>query len=183
MPLCLKVRWDMKQTKNRNRLRNAIVGGLLSALLVASCASVEIIPPDARLAPPSARILKVAYPTAWSRTIGWFDAHELEITDIDEALGLIQGRLALPDDDTQVDCGRFNINTAITPPKLQKHAKVRVHLSRGFEATSQVLISVTGQYRLDVMDNYAAQVITHTGPCVSLGGIEKQIFNFLTGAS
>ena len=136
-----------------------------------------------QLAPPSARILQVDYSTAWSRTIGWFDAHELEITDIDEGFGLIVGRLALPDDDRQVDCGDFNIRAAVSPPQLKKHAKVRVHLSRGFGATSQVLIAVTGQYRLDVMNTYAARMITHTGPCVSRGGIEKQIFDFLKGAA
>jgi hypothetical protein len=156
---------------------------LVLPVVLAGCAQVTITPPVIQLAPPSARILQVDYPTAWSRTIGWFDAHELEITDIDEGFGLIVGRLALPDDDRQVDCGDFNIRAAVSPPQLKKHAKVRVHLSRGFGATSQVLIAVTGQYRLDVMNTYAARMITHTGPCVSRGGIEKQIFAFLKGAA
>jgi|GEM_PF-748078 hypothetical protein len=156
---------------------------LVLPVVLAGCAQVTITPPKIQLAPPSARILQVDYPTAWSRTIGWFDAHELEITDIDEGFGLIVGRLALPDDDRQVDCGDFNIRAAVSPPQLKKHAKVRVHLSRGFGATSQVLIAVTGQYRLDVMNTYAARMITDTGPCVSRGGIEKQIFAFLKGAA
>ena len=205
----------MKQKNNKKRLSKATTStmttttraraGLFQGLVLplilplvlpvvlAGCAQVTITPPKIQLAPPSARILQVDYPTAWSRTIGWFDAHELEITDIDEGFGLIVGRLALPegdrpeeqgpDEDRQVDCGDFNIRAAVSPPQLKKHAKVRVHLSRGFGATSQVLIAVTGQYRLDVMNTYAARMITHTGPCVSRGGIEKQIFAFLKGAA
>jgi len=169
--------------KHRSKKHLTRLATLCLVVGLSGCANVEITPPIMQLAPPSARILQVDYSTAWSRTIGWFDAHEFEITEIDEGLGLIAGRLALPEDDAHIDCGTFDIRSPVSPPVMKKYAKLRVHLTQGFGASSQVLISVTAQYRLDVMNTYAGQRMTYTGPCVSRGGIEKQVFNFLDGNS
>jgi hypothetical protein len=162
---------------------HGVWASLVLAAGLASCARVDIIPPDSQLPPPAVRIIQDDAPRVWSRMMGWFDAHEVEISEINEAQGVIIGSLALAEDDTQVDCGRFTIKSSLTPPVLKKRARVRAHFSKGFGGSLQVLISVTGTYRLDVMNTYAAQMITHTGPCVSRGGLEKQIFAFLQGTA
>ena len=159
----------------------AILGLLVLLLMTASCAKIEVTPPEVRLTAAPVRTLPVGYEEAWARTIGWFDAHEAEITDIDQGNRYIEGRLGLASMDARLDCGTFHVDTALSPPSIVKIAKVRVYLRGVFAEHAEARINVTGYYKMTLVDNYAAQLITRTGPCVSRGGLEREIFAFLAG--
>lgn len=166
---------------NKNLVLVIIAIILLALLALTGCAKIEVTPPDARPDTPRNHALPVAYDRLWARTIGWFDVHEVEITEINERFGLVSGVLHLQEGDGQLDCGTFHITTALSQPKLSREAHIRVQLNGAVLARPQVLVAVTGAYKLDVIDNYAAQTIRKTGPCVSRGVLENEIVSFLAG--
>lgn len=147
-----------------------------------ACATIEVTPPEARLTPAPLRTLPVSFDDGWARTIGWFDAHEAEITEIDQKLNFVEGRLGLSADDQRLDCGTFHIDAALSPPSIVKIAKLRIYLRNVFDTHAEARINVTGHYKMTLIDNYAGQMITRTGPCVSGGGLEREVFAFLSGS-
>lgn len=157
----------------------------MSAVLVTvwlgGCATIAVTPPEASLTPAPLRTLPIGFDDGWARAIGWFDAREAEITDIDQKLNFVEGRLGLPADDLRLDCGTFHIDTALSPPSIVKIAKVRIYLRGVFDNHAEARINVTGHYKMTLIDNYAGQLITRTGPCVSRGALEREIFGFLAG--
>lgn len=168
--------------KNKKNLGLAIIAIIILALLaLTGCAKIEITPPAARPDAPRSHALPVDYDRLWARTIGWFDAHEVEITEINERYGLVSGVLHLDEGETQLDCGTFHVTTALSQPQISREAHIRVQLHGALSVRPSVLVAVTGTYKLDVIDNYAAQTIRKTGPCVSRGALETQIVSFLAG--
>ena len=105
----------------------------------------------------------------------------MEITEINERFGLVSGVLYVAEDDAPLDCGTFHVTTALSQPQISREAHIRVQLNDAVLARPQVLVAVTGTYKLDVIDNYAAQTIRKTGPCVSRGMLENEIISFLAG--
>lgn len=152
---------------------------ILLVMFLTACARIDVSPPLFRLAEPPSRTVPGDYEVLWGRAVGWFDAHEAEIIELDEAAGLVSGRLALPAADGRIDCGTFHVDEVLTPPDIAKQADIRIKLHGRSAATPLVLVTVTGHYKLSVMSTYAARRITRSGPCVSRGGLEKQIFSFL----
>lgn len=73
------------------------------------------------------------------------------------------------------------MTTALSQPELRRETHIRVQLNGAVSARPQVLVAVTGTYKLDVIDNYAAQTIRKTGTCVSRGVLENEIITFLAG--
>ena len=171
----------MQDDNNNWWIAPAMIGLLVLLMLTASCAKIEVTPPQLRLLPAPVRMLPVNYYEGWARAIGWFDAHEAEISDIDQGNRFIEGRLGLSGDDTRLDCGTFHVDTALSPPSIVKVAKVRIYLRGVFAEHAEARINVTGHYKMTLVDNYAAQLITRTGPCVLAGRLERGIFAFLAG--
>lgn len=171
----------MDSDKNQWLIILAIIGFLLLMLLTASCARIEATPPEVQLLPAPSRTVPVDYDTALARSIGWFDAHEAEITEIDRKLSYVEGRLGMGGDDTRLDCGTFQVSTALSRPSLLKVAKVRIYLRNVFGSYTETRVTVTGNYKMTVVDNYAARLVSRSGPCVSRGGLEREIFAFLSG--
>lgn len=155
-----------------------IVFGLL---MLTGCANVSVTPPTPRLDAAQSRAVPGNYVDVWARAIGWFDAHEVEITEIDERLGTIFGRFKLPTEATVLDYGTFHVRKALSPPRLSREAQVRVQMRGAMVSQPSVLISVTGHYQFEMIDNYAAETIKRSGPCVSRGVLERNILDFLTG--
>ena len=171
----------MPNDNNKNLILLIIALVLFALLVLTGCAKIEVTPPTAQPDAPRSHALPIDYPRLWARAIGWFDAHEIEITDINERTGLVSGVLTLTGDSDRLDCGTFHVTTALSQPQLTKRAQIRVQMQSAYAGASQVLVAVTGTYRLDVMDNYAAQTIRKTGPCVSRGTLEREIVSFLAG--
>ena len=158
-----------------------ILGFLGVMLLTASCARIETTPPQTQLFQAPNRTLAVDYDTALARSIGWFDAHEAEITEIDHSQNFVEGRFGLSGDDARLDWGSFQVDTALSQPNLLKIATVRINLREVFGSHVEARITVTGSYKITVIDNYAARLISRNGPCLSRGGLEREIFAFLNG--
>lgn len=171
----------MSNEHNKNLILLIIAIVLLALLALTGCAKIEVTPPAARPDAPRGHALPVDYDRLWARTIGWFDAHEVEITEINERFGLVSGVLHLAEGSVPLDCGTFHVTTALSQPQISREAHIRVQLNGAVLARPQVLVAVTGTYKLDVIDNYAAQTIRKTGPCVSLGVLEDEIISFLAG--
>lgn len=171
----------MSNEHNKNLVLLIIAIVLLALLALTACAKIEVTPPAARPDAPRSHALPIDYDRLWARTIGWFDAHEVEITEINERFGLVSGVLQMQEGSAQLDCGTFHVTTALSQPELRREAHIRVQLNGAVSARPQVLVAVTGTYKLDVIDNYAAQTIRKTGPCVSLGVLENEIISFLAG--
>lgn len=168
---------------NKNQVWPIAVALLVMLLmLIAGCARIDVSPPLFKPAPPASRAIDADYETLWRRAIGWFDAHEAEITAIDEGQGMVSGRLTLPGDDARLDCGTFHVSEVLTPPEIAKQADIRITLYGRHAAVPLVLVTVIGHYKLSVMSTYAAKRINRSGPCLSRGGLEKQIFSFLRPA-
>ena len=89
--------------------------------------------------------------------------------------------MGLAGTDLRLDCGTFNVNTALSAPSLLKIANVRIYVRNVFGSHDEVRVNVTGTYKMTVIDNYAAQLVTRSGPCVSPGQLEREIFAFLSG--
>ena len=171
----------MSNEHNKNLVLLIIAIVLLALLALTGCAKIEVTPPAARPDAPRSHALPVDYDRLWARTIGWFYAHEVEITEISERFGLVSGVLYVAEDDAPLDCGTFHVTTALSQPQISREAHIRVQLNGAVLARPQVLVGVTGTYKLDVIDNYAAQTIRKTGPCVSRGMLENEIISFLAG--
>lgn len=171
----------MSDEHKKNFILAVIMIVLLALLALTGCAKVSVTPPAPRPDAPQNRVLSGDHSQIWSRAIGWFDAHEVEITDIDERSGIIRSRLPVAEADGVIDCGTFRVNQALSPPDINREAQVRIQMRGGFSHQSTVLVSVTGSYRFEMIDTYEAQTITRNGPCVSLGSLERDIFAFLTG--
>lgn len=171
----------MPKNNNNHILLGLILVFLFAIAMLTACAQIEVIAPAPSPDAPQSHALPVDYDRLWARAIGWFDAYEAEIIDIDERGGVILGKLVLDADSDWLDCGTFKINAALSQPKLTQTATVRVQLRGAFTTHPQALVVVTGTYKLDLIDNYAAQTIRKTGPCVSRGLMECEIFRFLVG--
>lgn len=171
----------MPENKNKNLLLGLFLIVLFGLAMLTACAKIEVIPPKPRPDAPQSHSLPVDYDRLWARAIGWFDAYEAEIIDIDERGGVILGKLVLDGERDWLDCGTFKINAALSQPQVTKTATVRVQVRGAFSTHPQVLVVVTGVYKLDLIDNYAAQTIRKTGPCVLRGSMEREIFRFLVG--
>lgn len=171
----------MSEDHKKNFVLALILIALVAILALTGCANISVTPPAPRPDAVQSRIVPGEYAHIWARAIGWFDAHEVEITDIDERGGLIHGRLSVAEGAGVIDCGTFQVTRALSPPRLSRDARVQVQMRGGLSQPLQVLVAVTGTYRIEIIDNYAAHTISHTGPCVSLGTLERDIFAFLTG--
>ena len=171
----------MSEKNKKNVIIGIILVVLVSLLALTGCAQIEVTPPKPRPDAPKSHLLPVNYDRLWSRAIGWFDAHEAEITDIDERNGLIYGIVPVATGSDRLDCGTFHINSPLSRPQLTQSANVRVQMRGVLSTHPQVLVVVTGTYKLDLIDNYAAQTIRRTGPCVSRGTLESEILSFLVG--
>lgn len=171
----------MSDDHKKNFVLAAIFIVLLAILVLTGCANISVTPPKPRPDATLSRNVSGNFDEIWSRAIGWFDAHEVEITEIDERSGTINGLLSVPEEAAVLDCGIFHFNRALSAPKVSRDAHVRIQMRDGFSRTPHVLVAVTGSYHAEMIDNYAAQTITRNGPCVSLGKLEADIFAFLRG--
>ena len=57
---------------------------ILLIMFLTACARIDVSPPLFRLPEPPSRTVPGDYEVLWDRAIGWFDAHEAEITELDE---------------------------------------------------------------------------------------------------
>ena len=116
----------MSNEHNKNLVLLIIAIVLLALLAFTGCAKIEVTPPAARPDAPRSHALPVDYDRLWARTIGWFDAHEVEITEINERFGLVSGVLYVAEDDAPLNCGMFHVTPALSQPKISREAHIRV---------------------------------------------------------
>jgi hypothetical protein len=110
----------MSNENKKNMVLAIILVLLFAVLALTGCAKIEVTPPAPRLDAPRSHALPVAYDRLWARAIGWFDAHEAEIIDIDERGGVIIGTLPIALESDRLDCGTFHIKAALSKPKRRK---------------------------------------------------------------
>ena len=158
---------------------------ILLAIFVFGCTGSEYKPPVKYDVPKETTIFK-SFDVVWQSAVEWFATHNTPIKNLDKSSGLISTEysLSVTEAAKYMDCGKVGVGFSKKTTISNQIGNFNVLIKKIDDNSTKVSVNVfysclVNEYSQGLLDNDWTLVSSTKVDCVSTGGLERTILEYL----